>query len=501
MKHFTTPTADLLGLSTVEMEEQVGLCGDQAVQQLDDQGKEKENYLRLGNVAIQPAAARATNVVAVRWFANAAYADPASGCTTGGGGVDQIDTHILLMFSVHPLLLYICRYNQGYDTYKDAVCIPDYAFCQNPSAESACAGSPGLTFKGDVVLDGMTKLVDVGVCAFYGFNGKLTIPDLRVKVIGYSAFRSASNTGSSVTLKGAGDGAGAGAGADNPLVSMGAGAFLAFKGKITIEGPFPTWASIGDQAFRDARGSSPGNVVNVQCRGNTWAVGSGVFLDFGGRHYSKGENCACSTGCTTTITTTTTTTTTAKTARTTTTTKTARTTTTATTTAIANKTRGGAVAVAVGAVVAALTLAGICIYCWCKQDHVADPSVVGNIPFGGGGGGDIAAAEDEAGYQVPNARQSVAYDTANLENGTSATAGESAEYALVDVLLLKSTVDGAGYGAPQTTAFAKTRRQCWGRQHARSFPPIFMLTRANALITALLFYQVPSSPGGADYHL
>ena len=41
----TTPTADLLGLSTVEMEEQVELCGDQAVQQLDDQGKEKENYL------------------------------------------------------------------------------------------------------------------------------------------------------------------------------------------------------------------------------------------------------------------------------------------------------------------------------------------------------------------------------------------------------------------------------------------------------------------------
>ena len=70
--------------------------GDQAVQQLDEQGKEeKENagYSgdpsggALADAATQPAAARATNVVAVGRFADAADADAASGCTIGGRGL------------------------------------------------------------------------------------------------------------------------------------------------------------------------------------------------------------------------------------------------------------------------------------------------------------------------------------------------------------------------------------------------------------------------------
>ena len=63
-------------------------------------------------------------------------------------------------------------YNQGYAAYKDAVCVPDAAFCQD---KSFCTGSPGLLFTGDLILENMPQLEYVGLYAFTNFKGKLVI--------------------------------------------------------------------------------------------------------------------------------------------------------------------------------------------------------------------------------------------------------------------------------------------------------------------------------------
>ena len=63
-------------------------------------------------------------------------------------------------------------YSQGFAAYKDATCIPDYAFCQSTVA---CASSPGSSFTGDVILENMEKLTYVGVGAFQNFKGKVAI--------------------------------------------------------------------------------------------------------------------------------------------------------------------------------------------------------------------------------------------------------------------------------------------------------------------------------------
>ena len=55
-----------------------------------------------------------------------------------------------------------------------------------------------------------------------------------------------------------------------------------------------------------------------------------------------------------------------------------------------------------------------------------------------------AAQQDEAGYQLPNARQSEMYDNAKLDQSWLAGAGASAEYAVV----VDSGVDTAGYQVP-----------------------------------------------------
>merc|ERR1719272_1811393 len=41
-------------------------------------------------------------------------------------------------------------YMQGYEAYKDAVCVPDAAFCQD---SFFCPNGPGLSFTGDVILE------------------------------------------------------------------------------------------------------------------------------------------------------------------------------------------------------------------------------------------------------------------------------------------------------------------------------------------------------------
>ena len=68
-----------------------GHRGDHAVQQLDQGKEEIENTSEeaLADAAIQPAAARATTIVAVGRFTDAADADAAGGGAAGGGGVDE----------------------------------------------------------------------------------------------------------------------------------------------------------------------------------------------------------------------------------------------------------------------------------------------------------------------------------------------------------------------------------------------------------------------------
>ena len=61
-------------------------------------------------------------------------------------------------------------YSQGYAAYKDAVCVPDAAFCQD---DYFCPGSPGLLFTDDVILENMPQLEYVGLYSFYTFQANL----------------------------------------------------------------------------------------------------------------------------------------------------------------------------------------------------------------------------------------------------------------------------------------------------------------------------------------
>lgn len=113
---------------------------------------------------------------------------------------------------------------------------------------------------------------------------------------------------------------------------------------------------------------------------------------------------------------------------------------------------GVAVAVAV-AVLAVLVVAGIVVYCGCCRRQTGDgarppaPHVVQNGMFSLAAAAPAPAAQqDEAGYQLPNARQSEMYDNPKLDDDQSwlAGAGASAEYAVV----VDSGVDTAGYQVP-----------------------------------------------------
>ena len=128
-------------------------------------------------------------------------------------------------------------YSQGYEKFKDATCIPDYAFCTNTSG---CAGSPGLLFTGDVNLTNMGQLVYVGISAFNSFKGKLSITGSfpKLKEIKPGAFQDASNAYSSITL----DGVAA-------LEMVGDRAFHSFKGKMAMTGLFPKLKAIGVLQF------------------------------------------------------------------------------------------------------------------------------------------------------------------------------------------------------------------------------------------------------------
>jgi hypothetical protein len=94
-------------------------------------------------------------------------------------------------------------YQQEYPAYKDATCIPDYAFCQNTGDNSYC--EVGTAFTGDVVLNGLEHLKSVGYRAFQNFKGKLTIqgsflPGLRL-VATLSPYSRTASVGLSLTCQ------------------------------------------------------------------------------------------------------------------------------------------------------------------------------------------------------------------------------------------------------------------------------------------------------------
>ena len=239
-------------------------------------------------------------------------------------------------------------YKQGYDAYKDAVCIPFVAFCAVRNAGDYCDGSPGRNFTGDVTLGNMNKLIYVGGYAFQSFSGKLTIQGSfpKLEEIGVAAFigsdengRMATRADSFIALDGADVGAlkriensafadfagtlriqgpfpkmerigqnsfscsciACACNADSSIVLDGTassaletvehGAFYSFKGKLTIQGPFPKWKEIGAYAFLSA--GTDDSLVAIECRGETWEVIDGAFDDFKGNHNPDGEKIPC----------------------------------------------------------------------------------------------------------------------------------------------------------------------------------------------------------------
>lgn len=142
------------------------------------------------------------------------------------------------------------------------------------------------TADSSVTLDGgaATMLETLGASAFQDFKGKLVIQGSfpKLRMIHENVFNSAGTADSSVTLGGADVDA---------LEGVGIGAFLSFKGTLTIHGSFPEWREIGFWAFKNVAGT--GSVVAIQCRGATWSVGFGVFDGFKGLHNDDGESRAC----------------------------------------------------------------------------------------------------------------------------------------------------------------------------------------------------------------
>jgi hypothetical protein len=87
-------------------------------------------------------------------------------------------------------------YQQGYPVFKDATCIPAYAFCTS----DACVNDA--EFEDDITLDGLAKLKSIGTEAFAHFQGKLTITGAYPSLVGFPtlAFWYASNPASVIAI-------------------------------------------------------------------------------------------------------------------------------------------------------------------------------------------------------------------------------------------------------------------------------------------------------------
>ena len=215
---------------------------------------------------------------------------------------------------------------QGYEAYKDIVCIPAYQFCQSPNNDKCdverYAGK-------DVKIEGkLESLLYIERAAFNWFTGKVTwtaeCPNL--KEVGEDAFSDEKDAGSKVILSNAA-----------LLESIDQYAFKDFSGIIEVVGSFSRLKDIGLRAFFSAFNS--GSRIEIKCRSDGGLTVDQSFDDFGGTHIPGGEQIACSdTTTTTTITTTTTTTTITVTTTTTFTATTITTTTTSITTTTTNTT-------------------------------------------------------------------------------------------------------------------------------------------------------------------
>jgi len=141
------------------------------------------------------------------------------------------------------LALTAALYKDGYEAYKGATHIPDYAFCQVDLAGGHCAG--GLAFgTGNVVLDRpLPQLKSIGKYAFHAFKGKVQLTGnypLLVEV-GAGAFQSVSDTASKVALVNLAN-----------LESIGDYAFNSFKGTVELIGKFPKLSTLGRSVVLNA---------------------------------------------------------------------------------------------------------------------------------------------------------------------------------------------------------------------------------------------------------
>jgi hypothetical protein len=163
-------------------------------------------------------------------------------------------------------------YKEGYEAYKNATHIPDYAFCQ-VEGNDLCSG--GQAFDDNVVLGDLgdlSNLVSIGKGAFNSFAGKLTITSNAFPAlveIGAGAFYGASNKDSEVELIDM-----------THLVSIGKRAFYGFKGKVTLTGKFPALTKIDQFAFQSASNTaSEVSFTELAARSLHW----NVFDTFSGR--------------------------------------------------------------------------------------------------------------------------------------------------------------------------------------------------------------------------
>ena len=187
-------------------------------------------------------------------------------------------------------------YEQGYEAYKDAVCVPDYAFCQRPFGD--CPDSPGFTsFRGDVNLTNMGQLEYVGAYAFYQFGardintgGKVIFQGSfpKLKRLKKSAFHMGMSTDSLVKIVNA-----------PALEFIEQQALSSYKGRIEITGRFPMFKGFGGMVFQSSKCSTC--LVAIECRGAAWSAPEWTFSGYEGVRNETGEAVECDATTTTTV--------------------------------------------------------------------------------------------------------------------------------------------------------------------------------------------------------
>ena len=209
-------------------------------------------------------------------------------------------------------------YEQGYEAYKDAVCIPNGAFCKDPEYVY-CWPNPGMfnsSFSNTVTLRNMNELIYVGREAFqsFGNNGTIIIEGSfpKLKVIGANAFNTIDPWGDGVdNLEEYNDSCSLNHSFAHSLIALDGDdvraletveveAFKNFAGKLMIQGSFPNWNTVGSGAFFNA--STTESLIAIHCRGEPWQSAGDAFDCFKGDHHADEEKVPCP-ATTTTVTT------------------------------------------------------------------------------------------------------------------------------------------------------------------------------------------------------